>query len=53
MHGEAIIAYKILAKKSKGMRPLGKSMCRWENNIIIEHSMNHQVPYKAENFSTR
>jgi hypothetical protein len=52
MHGEVIIAYKTLARKTKGIRPLGRSRCRWEN-IKLQYSMNLQVLYTAENFLTR
>jgi hypothetical protein len=30
------IAYKILAGKCEGIRPLGITMCRWEDNIKME-----------------
>jgi hypothetical protein len=33
MHGEKRNACKVLVGKSEGNRPLGRSRCRWENNI--------------------
>jgi hypothetical protein len=32
-HVEDENAYRVLMGKSKGMRPLGRPRCRWENNI--------------------
>jgi hypothetical protein len=29
-------AYKILVRKPEGKRPLGRSRCRWEDNIKID-----------------
>jgi hypothetical protein len=29
-------AYKILVKKSEGMRPLGRRKCRWEGSIRMD-----------------
>jgi len=29
-------AYKILFGKSEGKKPLGRSRCRWENNIRMD-----------------
>jgi hypothetical protein len=34
-HGEIRKAYKILAVKAEGKRPLGRRMHRWEDNIKI------------------
>jgi hypothetical protein len=31
MYGERS-AYRVLVEKSEGKRPLGRPMCRWENN---------------------
>jgi hypothetical protein len=28
-------AYKFLIEKSKGIKPLGRHRCRWEDNIKI------------------
>jgi hypothetical protein len=33
MHGGKRIAYRILVGKPEGKRPLGRSRCRWEDNI--------------------
>jgi hypothetical protein len=34
--GEKRNAYRILMGKAEGNRPLGRSSCRWVNNIIID-----------------
>jgi hypothetical protein len=35
MHGEMRNAYAILDGKPEGKKPLGESMCRWEDNIKV------------------
>jgi hypothetical protein len=34
--GEMISAYKILARKPEGNRPLGRRRCRWVDNIGMD-----------------
>jgi hypothetical protein len=35
IHGEEWNAYRILVEKPEGKRRLGRSRCRWEDNIVI------------------
>jgi hypothetical protein len=35
-HGEKRIAYRILAGKAEGKRPLGRSRRRWKDNIKMD-----------------
>jgi len=34
--GERTGAYRVLVGKPEGKRPLGRPMCRWEDNIEID-----------------
>jgi hypothetical protein len=34
--GEGRGAYRVLAGKSEGKRPLGRPRCRWEDNIKVD-----------------
>jgi hypothetical protein len=35
-HGEKMNAYRVLAGKPEGKRPLGRRRCRWEDNIKMD-----------------
>jgi hypothetical protein len=35
-NGEKINAYRLLMGNPEGKRPLGRTRCRWENNIKME-----------------
>jgi hypothetical protein len=37
MHGAKRNAYSILVGKPEGKRPLGRSICRWESNVKMDH----------------
>jgi hypothetical protein len=34
--GERRVIYRVLVGKPEGKRPLGRSRCRWENNIKMD-----------------
>ena len=34
--GEKTSVYRVLVEKPEGKRPLGRSRCRWEDNIKID-----------------
>jgi hypothetical protein len=36
MNGEKRIAYRLLVKKPEGKRPLGRTRCRWVDNIRMD-----------------
>jgi hypothetical protein len=35
-YGERRSVYRVLVEKPEGKRPLGRSRCRWEDNIKID-----------------
>jgi hypothetical protein len=35
-YGERRGAYRVLVRKPEGKRPLGRSRCRWEDNIKMD-----------------
>ena len=35
--GERVGIYRVLVGKHDGKRPLGRSRCRWEDNIKMDH----------------
>jgi len=39
-YGEKRGAYRVLVGKPKGMRPLGRRRCRWEDNINMDLGWN-------------
>jgi hypothetical protein len=44
LHGEKRNLYKILVRKPEGKRPLGRSRCRWEDDIekdLRERVLDH------------
>jgi hypothetical protein len=41
--GDMRNAYKVLARKPEGKRPLGRARHRWENNIGMDHGETSYV----------